>query len=119
MSTTDVINRTAEAFDVRKADILSASKSRHIAWARQAAAWALKKQYPHWSCIAIAQLLNRDHTTILYGIAEAEKRRHTNADYRRLLDLIIPPVNVSSATPAGELERRDPNVRAFLEQCEI
>jgi chromosomal replication initiator protein len=70
----EIIHEVAERNGLTVDDLRSASKKRHIAWARQEAMWELR-QRTSLSLPQIAERLNRiDHTTALWGIRAHSKR---------------------------------------------
>ena len=113
-----ILERTAEIFGVSPADITGPSRARHIVVARQAAVWALRQRYPDMSCCALSAAVGRrDHTTAVWSLAAAEKRAAERPDYARKLAQIND--QVVTAPPAGgsELDRSDPRVDKFLQEC--
>jgi chromosomal replication initiator protein len=71
----DLIGRVAALFELTRAELISASRKRHIVEARQAAAWVLRHAYPRISLQTIGeQIGGRDHTTVIYAIARTTER---------------------------------------------
>ena len=82
--TADLIVRVASVFDVTIHDLTSASRARHIVYARQAL-MLLLRQHGYLSLAAIGQKLDRDHSTVLHGINAAIMRMATDARYAALV----------------------------------
>lgn len=72
MSPDHVLTRAAELFGVSPVAITGITRGRRAVAARQAVAYALRKQA--WTVVAIGELLGRDHTTICYATRQAERR---------------------------------------------
>lgn len=68
-----VVEEAQRAF-LKPAVLLSTSRWRDAARARQAAIWRMRDELG-MSSAAIARLMNRDHTTILYSIRKEQARR--------------------------------------------
>ena len=68
------IRTVAETHGLHLGDLLGPNTRRSIARPRQAAYAAVKATYPHLSITQIGRTFNRDHTTILHGIARHETR---------------------------------------------
>ncbi len=71
----DIINEVAAKYGLTYAEIVSPRRQRALAWARQEAYWRCAKEttftYP-----AIGRAFgDRDHSTIIKGMAAFEKRR--------------------------------------------
>lgn len=118
MTVQSLIERTAHIFGVEPAEISGSSRSRHIVVARQAAVWALKQRYPDMSCCALAAAVGRrDHTTAIWAIAAVERRAAERPDYAKKL-AEINHHQVDAPIGAGaELDRTDPRVDKFLQEC--
>ena len=56
-------------------EIMGADRRHHVAHARQEAFWVLRDTYPEMSLPAIGRMFGKDHTTVLHGIRQHEKRR--------------------------------------------
>lgn len=66
------------AFDVRRPGRGPAAASR----ARMAAAWTMKRRWPHMSLGVLAQILcRREHTTVMYGLERAAWLRWTDEQF--------------------------------------
>lgn len=68
----DIIANTAMRFGVSSSDLAGPSRKRPIANARQDAMLHLHQQ--GWSYASIGRLLNRNHTTVMHGVARARAR---------------------------------------------
>jgi chromosomal replication initiator protein len=105
-----LIARTADTYGLTVAELTSARRRRDISQARMVAAYILRKT-TELSLVEIGrQLGGRDHTTILYGLAQVEKRRRLDWEYAREIDEII-------GRPTLQLERADPAVADWLKEC--
>jgi chromosomal replication initiator protein len=90
MTPRDLIASVASAFDVTVADLSGRSRQRHIAEARQAAAWVLRRASP-LSLEQIGRLLGgRDHTTIIHAVAQIEQRVAADPAYAAQLHSLLP-----------------------------
>ena len=107
----DLIETACAVFDLPRAVLTGPSRAQHIVEARQAAMLALRRR-TSLSLLEIGRLFGgRDHTTVLYSIAQAEKRCLGSADYRAmvgaLLDMPGPgQTRVPAPTPRASLPLR-------------
>lgn len=69
----EIADITADVFNVPYAALLGASRVTRIAEARYALAWALRTK--GWSLEEIGEYLHRDHTTIMYGLKQIERKQ--------------------------------------------
>ena len=77
----DILQQAAAVFGLSLADLVGPSRQRHIAEARQAAAYALRRR-TSLSLAAVGELLGgRDYTTILHAARAAEQRAVVNPTY--------------------------------------
>jgi len=83
-----VINRAAAAFGVDCATLCGAGRTMHVAQARQAVMYALRRRGR--TTTAIGRLLGRDHQTVLYGARKAEARAVADPAYARQLAELLP-----------------------------
>lgn len=92
----------AAAFGVELAELTGQDRRRHVAEARQAAAWVLRRAFPRLGLVAIgAQLGRRDHTTIIHAIERVEQRIAADPELGALLELLVatPPPPRSEPRP--------------------
>ena len=111
-STSEIIERAADLWEIRPADLLGKSRARHVVRARQAAAWALR-ECTDLSLVEIGKLLKRDHTTVMYAletIAREIREDHSLRDRVHRLSRVAMGV---------QLERRDPAVDRWLREAGI
>ena len=75
----DTVREISRQFGVEIPLLLGPRRTKRIAWARQAAWWLL---YCHndLSYPRLGLWFNRDHTTVLYGVRAAERRRQNPRD---------------------------------------
>jgi chromosomal replication initiation ATPase DnaA len=66
------VRRIAHAFGTTEADVYSPSRRRSLAHARWEI-WAMLRARG-WTLPRIGAAFQRDHTTVMYGIAERERR---------------------------------------------
>jgi chromosomal replication initiation ATPase DnaA len=66
-----VIENAARAWSVPVAELLGPGKRQRLCWARWSAMGALSDM--GWSTPAIGRALNRDHTTVLYGLGRLKR----------------------------------------------
>jgi chromosomal replication initiator protein len=77
-----ILDTAAAVFEIPRAALTGRSRTRDVAWARQAVAWALRRKYPLLSLQEIGRLLGgRDHTTIMWALKAAEQRAASDPDY--------------------------------------
>jgi chromosomal replication initiator protein len=73
----------AARYGVRPGDITGAGRARQIARARQTALLLGRRLTGH-SLVALGGMVGgRDHSTVLYGIRQAEERCEQDAEYAR------------------------------------
>lgn len=70
----DIAASVATAHGLSVADVLGRCRTAKVAHARQELYYRLRQSLPRLSLPQIGRLLDRDHTTILYGIAKYEAR---------------------------------------------
>lgn len=117
LTSTSLIERVAKIFGVSPKEITGPSRVRHIVVARQAAVWALRQRYPDMSCCALSAAVGRrDHSTALWALAAVEKRARKSPDYARKL-AEIDQVDAPAQLISVELDRTDPRVDTFLQEC--
>jgi chromosomal replication initiator protein len=69
----DIITMTATAFGLTYAEVTGRSKARHIVAIRHMAAWILTKR-GRLSSVQVGKALNRDHSSVIHGRDQFEKR---------------------------------------------
>jgi|FLYN01.1.fsa_nt_gi chromosomal replication initiator protein len=85
----DLINAAADLFDISPHALTNGCRQRHVAHARQAVMYALY-QATDMSYAAIGELLGgRDHSTIIHGVAAAERRAIADRDYALKLVALV------------------------------
>ncbi len=84
-----IVLHTAAAFALTEDDLTGRGRARHIAEARQAAAYVLR-QRTTLSLVEIGKLLGgRDHTTMLHAVGAAEQRAVIDIDYALALSELM------------------------------
>jgi hypothetical protein len=95
-----------------RAELISASRKRHIVEARQAAAWVLRHAYPRISLQTIGELIGgRDHTTVIYAIARTAERMRAD----QLLDTQLRAM-IGDPPPPLQRRRVDSAMRWWVTQ---
>jgi chromosomal replication initiator protein len=90
---TQLLETAAQTFEVPRTALLGRSQRRHIVYARQALAWALRQTHPELSLAAIGDLLGgRDHTTIIWAVEAAERRAKADPRYAVRLSTLLAEV---------------------------
>ena len=71
-----------EALNARchPAQILSKARTRHVVYARQAIMYRMRNELLGLSLAQIGGILNRDHTTVIYGIDQHAARLNKAAE---------------------------------------
>jgi chromosomal replication initiator protein len=64
----------ADAFGVTVVDLKGKGRARNITYPRQEAMARIKDLLPHISSSKIGRFFNRDHTTVLHGVAAVRRR---------------------------------------------
>lgn len=99
----------AMEFDIPYRLLISADRRQHVARARIAAMWCVRKLHPDLSLHEIGRLFgNRHHTTVMYALARAEDRIMRESRFAAKVQKVV------TAGQASELERSDPVVQSFL-----
>jgi chromosomal replication initiator protein len=76
----------SELFSVSAEELTSSNRSERVSSARQVA-MTLAREFTTMSLPAIAKALGRkDHTTVIHGISQIEKRSQTDPELKRLLE---------------------------------
>lgn len=95
MDAEHLLNTTARLFGMSTVDLLGSSRVGHIAEARQALAWALRQE--NWSLKSIGALLRRDHTTIIYSVATANRKIDRNSRFAERARVLVEAVRPEAA----------------------
>lgn len=116
-----IVTIAAHLFGVSESDITGLSRVARITEARQAIAWALREE--HWSLESIGMLLGgRDHTTIMYNIERASRKKAHDTRFAERLrvlteamrpDRVYPPHTCGCAARVAELEARIAQLEAM------
>lgn len=69
-----IVDEVAARHNITSDDIFGRYGGRIHSHPRQEAMWAVRKALPRASLPLIARFFDRDHTTVLYGIRQHEKR---------------------------------------------
>lgn len=69
-----LVREVCEDAAVSEPAIYSTNRRRHVARARQAAMWRIRKEMPDLSLPQIGRFFNRDHTTVIHAIRAVEAR---------------------------------------------
>lgn len=69
-----IISEVANKYGLTYAELISARRQRHLAWPRQEAYYRCRNETSHTFPEIGRAFGNRDHTTILHGIQQYEKR---------------------------------------------
>ena len=85
MKTSSIIAAVAKAWGVKQADIVGPKRIKTIVEPRQAAYLLARKHTPQSFPAIARQFGGRDHTTVIDGVARAERRCQENPDFRQLL----------------------------------
>ncbi len=86
-------------------ELLGRRASRAFAWPRQRLYWAVRRARPDMTLSAIGRRLDRDHSTIHFGIEEVERRRADSAEERALCDDLVARLDVVPALDIPPLDR--------------
>jgi hypothetical protein len=82
----DVVAAVARAGGLRPKDLIGRGRTRALSRARQLAMYLLHEIHPGVSLHAIGYLLDRDHTTVLYGCRRAEALLARGGAFRELYE---------------------------------
>ncbi len=82
----DVVAAVARAGGVRPKDLIGRGQTRSLTRARKLAMHLLRESRPGVSLHAIGYLLDRDHTTVLYGCRRAEALLARDGAFRELYE---------------------------------
>lgn len=84
--------KVAKYYSLCVSDILSNSRQRKIAWARQTAMWLTREFFPTKSLNSIGQSFRRDHSTIHYGIRMVDDRK-SYEPFRSDIEFLVGSIN--------------------------
>ena len=105
-----IIRVVCDLFGVAVADLMSPRRYKRLTPARQAAAWALRQV--GLSLVEVGGLLQRDHTTIIYSVRQAEALARVDAAYAARLRILAAAIRPSDPPPAPPV--RTPTQRAAV-----
>lgn len=83
----EIIHQCAEVFNVHPRDLLSHSRFEFLLGPRFALYAALRQRGSTYS--QIGRWLNRDHSTVIYGIRRSEWIAERNPDYAAKIDYLV------------------------------
>lgn len=83
-----ITDAVAEQFGLFRAEIVGDRRSRRFARPRQVAMWLCSRCTPY-SLPRIALYLNRDHKTVMYGIAKVDELRAAHPGFRAKTDALL------------------------------
>ncbi len=94
ITVTDIVNIVAEHFGISQNEIYSNTRSRNVAYPRQIAMY-LSKKLTSTSVTDIGKMIgNRDHSTVLHGLAKIEKDMAANENgIQGVVDVLIKKIN--------------------------
>lgn len=104
-----ILLMAAEAWGLSTIDLLSARRTKELIEPRWAAAWTARQTLSH-SLPMIARALNRDHTTILSSLRQADRLRRRQWQFRCITDAMVAAVerqqaaDLAAFAPMPELE---------------
>lgn len=82
-----LLAKAEEVFGVSEKVILSKDRRRQVVEARQALMYALHRS--NFKLHAIGKMLNRDHTTVMYGIEVVKNLQQTDKEFAEKLNKLI------------------------------
>lgn len=95
-----LLSRAALLFGYHEEDLLKRGRTPRLVAARQAVMWAAR--YEGYGAVEIGRWMQRDHSTVLYGAAQAAGRADSDPEYAQLLRQlagISEPAEVPPARP--------------------
>ena len=102
----DLIETACLVFDLPRDVLLGASRTPHVAEARQALMLALRRR-THLTLAEIARACGRsDHTTVRYGIQQAEQRCARSREYRSLVGALLDLPDPTPIRPPADVRLR-------------
>ena len=84
-----IISEVARTFEVSADDIRSNKRSAQISAARQTAMYVIREITPMSLSLIGKEFGGRDHSTIVYALAQTEKNMKKNSSYRATVEDII------------------------------
>ncbi|MBQ6569848.1 MAG: chromosomal replication initiator protein DnaA [Clostridia bacterium] len=84
-----IISEVARTFEVSSDDIKSTKRSAQVSAARQTAMYIIREITPMSLALIGKEFGGRDHSTIVYALAQTEKNMKKNASYKAIVDDII------------------------------
>lgn len=84
-----IVDRAAEVFGLSRIEIRGASRARYVARGRFAAAWVATKRTPCAAKEIGRELGNRDRTTVMNAVEQAEKLRAADPEFRLKTDRLL------------------------------
>lgn len=85
----DIIVMAEALFEVRTADLISTRRDKLICRARFAVMWVARQALPYSLPMIGRALGNRDHTTIMSGIRQADRLRKRDIDFLKATDAML------------------------------
>ena len=84
----EILSHVAHYFTIKQVDLIGPKRDRHLVVPRQIAMYLMRIEL-NIPLVKVGQLLgNRDHTTIMHGVAKIEKELSTNDQLKRDILLI-------------------------------
>lgn len=109
MTVADIVAAASEVFGVSERDILGPDRTAHFVRARQAC-FLVAHETVGLSMPVIGRLMNRDHTTVSFGVRRAQALAKADPDYaeevQRLTRVAGAPVFLRGARPVFRTSRR-------------
>lgn len=106
----DILGCVADYFGLSTTALCGRSRRHLVVYARQLAIWCIRQECEYLSISDIAYFFGRDHSTIIYSLGIVKNR----LIYHRQTQRIVAELR---RLGANQLERRDPAVNLFLQEC--
>ena len=90
-----IIDIVAETFDLTTEDLVSEKKSRKLSYPRQLAMY-LCREMTNSNLEQIGSIMNKDHSTVHYGVTQIEKQAKTNEKTQGMIQLLKKKINPPS-----------------------
>lgn len=87
LSIEDIQKETAQLFGVEFKELISRSRTKNLILPRHVA-MLMSKQFTSLSMVDIGKAFNRDHTTVLSGVRNVEKKRKTDDELERKINIL-------------------------------